>query len=87
MSTQPINPFKPLQELCNNCINTASLQKAFEDTFRLICEKILQLNNPNQSKEWLESKDPWAKIEDLNLELKGNYSGTQLVSINKPLPI
>ena len=52
-----LSPFMPLQTLCNECINDATIEGAFNETFNLICTQVvIRHRNLGVIKHWLQSK-------------------------------
>lgn len=63
-SQEPINPFAPLQELCKHCISRDLIWEAFNNTFGLICARVVHSHNPSESISWLEDPATGAEIKE-----------------------
>jgi ElaB/YqjD/DUF883 family membrane-anchored ribosome-binding protein len=66
--SQYINTVSPLQVLANKYVDDSSIKKAFNDTFHLISEVVVQYDNPNDAKRSLTSIK--SQIEEAVKKLK-----------------
>ena len=69
-----LSPFMPLQALCNECINDATIESAFNETFNLICtqvtQHIIQQHDLGAAKLWFKSATEQGQFNRLISQIK-----------------
>ena len=66
----------PLRALLNECIGEASIEKAFNETFGLMCKTVITKHDLPASKRWLQSQATKTEITTLVTYLKEQVNRT-----------